>query len=94
MTVREAEQVVFDHADIPLRSADSRDVRGCYDTCSDFEEMGFVPHDPGSFLNALKSRHKILLRARPEIHPGAFRFPDDGIATFNAARRQHRFMEE
>jgi len=25
---------------------------------------------------------------------GAFEFPDDGIATFNAARRQHRFMEE
>lgn len=24
----------------------------------------------------------------------AFRFPDDGIATFNAARRQYRFMEE
>ena len=73
MTVREAEQVVFDHADIPLRSADSHDVRGCYDICSDFEEMGFVPHDPRSFLNTLKSRHKILLRGRPEIHPGVFK---------------------
>lgn len=73
MTVQEAEQVVFEHADIPQRSADSHDVRGCYEICSDFEEMGFTPNNPGEFLNTLKSRHKVLLRGRPEMHPGEFK---------------------
>jgi hypothetical protein len=73
MTIHEAEQVVFDHIDISLRTADSHDVRGCYDICSDFEEMSFVPSNPKSFLDTLKNRHKILLHGRPEIHPGVFK---------------------
>jgi hypothetical protein len=73
MTVREAEDVVFESKDIPNRSGDSHDVRGCFEVCSDYGEMITIPASPQQLLELLRDRHRVLLGGRAEHTPGMFK---------------------
>ncbi len=77
MTVQEAQQVVFEHRDLPQRSGDSHDVRGCFELCADLEEMSYVPRDAQGFLSVLRSRHRVLLRGRLDMRPGEFKISNN-----------------
>lgn len=73
MTVEEAEQVIFEGKMLHNRQGDSHDVRGCYDICVDAEEMATTPTNADELLGLLQTRHRILMRGRPDMQPGQFK---------------------
>ena len=71
--VKEAADIVFKNEIPRARPADAHDVAGTWRVVSDPVEMSRTPVDPGALVNILKHRHAILMAARPEKHPGAFK---------------------
>jgi len=71
--VSEAKEIVDTGIPMPARSGDSHDVLGTYQLVSDKNEMKIISKDENKFLQLLQSRHKILLSARTDKHPGEFK---------------------
>jgi len=71
--VYEAKEIVDRGIPLPARSGDSHDVLGTYQLVSDKNEMKNIPQNENDFLKILQSRHKILLSARIDKHPGEFK---------------------
>ena len=71
--VSEAKEIVDTGIPMPARSGDSHDVIGTYQLVSDKNEMKIIPKDEKEFLKFLQSRHKVLLSARTDKHPGEFK---------------------
>jgi len=71
--VSEAKKIVDTGVPIPSRSGDSHDVLGTYRLVSNRNEMKNIPKDENEFLSILQARHKILLSARTDKHPGEFK---------------------
>lgn len=71
--VSEAKEIIDTGNPLPARSNDSHDVLGTYKLVSDKNEMKTIPDDANTFLSMLKSRHKALLSARIDKHPGEFK---------------------
>jgi len=71
--VEEAANMVFQNRPITGRPADSHDVIGTFQLVSDKQEMNRLPDSPDTLIELLRSRHGILLSARPEKHPGQFK---------------------
>lgn len=72
-TVGEAADIVFGHRIPDGRPQDAHDVLGTYQIVADPAEMATVPRSPGGLLELLKTRHAILMGARPDKHPGVFK---------------------
>jgi hypothetical protein len=72
-TVDEAKQIITTDTPIPARDEDSHDVLGTYHIVSNRREMATLPQTPDHFLQLLKERHAILIRARPQKKPGEFK---------------------
>jgi hypothetical protein len=71
--VDEAADIIF-KGDQPIdRQADAEDVRATFELVSDRGEMAHTPMAPGDFLETLRRRHEIIMRARPEKRPGEFK---------------------
>lgn len=71
--VSEAKEIVDTGIPMPARSGDSHDVLGTYQLVSDKYEMKTIPKDEKAFLTMLQARHKILISARIDKHPGEFK---------------------
>lgn len=71
--VSEAKEIIDTGVPMPARSGDSHDVLGTYQLVSDKNEMKIIPKDENELLKLLQARHKILLSARIDKHPGEFK---------------------
>ena len=71
--VSEAKEIVDTGIPMPSRSDDSHDVLGTYQLVSNKNEMKNIPKDENELLQLLQSRHKVLLSARTDKHPGDFK---------------------
>ncbi len=71
--VSEAKEIVDTGIPMTARSGDSHDVLGTYQLVSDKNQMKIISKDENKFLQLLQSRHKILLSARTDKHPGEFK---------------------
>jgi fido (protein-threonine AMPylation protein) len=71
--VAEAKEIVDTGVPLPARSDDSHDVLGTYQLVSNKNEMKIIPKDENELLSMLQARHKILLKARTDKHPGEFK---------------------
>ncbi|MCL2584439.1 MAG: Fic family protein, partial [Streptosporangiales bacterium] len=72
-TLDEAAGIVFDHSVPDGRPQDAHDVLGTYQIVVDPAEMATVPRSADGFIELLRSRHAILMSARPEKNPGVFK---------------------
>jgi hypothetical protein len=72
-TVDEAAEIVFDRRVPEGRPQDAHDVLGTYEIVRDSVEMATVPRSGDGLLDLLRSRHAVLLGARPEKNPGRFK---------------------
>ncbi|MDQ7818182.1 MAG: Fic family protein [Melioribacteraceae bacterium] len=71
--VSEAKEIIDTGVPLPARSGDSHDVLGTYRLVSARDEMKIIPKDENELLGMLQSRHKDLLSARIDKHPGEFK---------------------
>lgn len=71
--VSEAKEIIDTGVPMPARSGDSHDVLGTYQLVSDKNEMKIIPKNENELLKLLQARHKILLSARIDKHPGEFK---------------------
>ncbi len=72
-TIDEAKEIINTQTPLPARDEDSHDILGTYQIVSDRKEMSICPATPEEFLDILRGRHEILLRARVSKKPGAFK---------------------
>jgi fido (protein-threonine AMPylation protein) len=71
--VDEAREIIFDRVIPAARPADAHDIMGTYLLVSDTEEMARRARTADEFIELLRSRHRVLLKGRPEKHPGEFK---------------------
>lgn len=71
--VAEAKEIIDTGVALPARSGDSHDVLGTYRIVANRNEMKNIPKDENEFLSTLQARHKVLLSARIDKHPGEFK---------------------
>lgn len=72
-TVSEAKEIVLTETPMPARDEDSHDILGTYRIVSDKKEMSICPSTPDEFLDHLRTRHAVLLKARTSKRPGEFK---------------------
>ncbi|MBZ0200150.1 MAG: Fic family protein, partial [Ignavibacteriaceae bacterium] len=75
--VSEAKEIIDSGIPLPTRSGDSHDVLGTYQLVSDKNEMKIIAKDENALLTRLQVRHKILLSARIDKHPGEFKIKNN-----------------
>ncbi|WP_425989812.1 Fic family protein [Brevundimonas sp. TWP2-3-2] len=71
--VAEAAAIVFDNVIPNARPADAHDVLGTWRIVSDPVEMSRRPRTVDDLSDRLRSRHAVLMAARPEKGPGRFK---------------------
>ncbi len=79
--VDEAARIVFEHEIPAERPEDAHDIVGTYRIVSDQLEMRWVPSEPGELVDRLRSRHALLMAARPDKHPGMFKAHRNRVGT-------------
>jgi len=72
-SVKEAEDIVFNGVIPDERPEDAHDVLGTFRIVSDRAEMSRVPKSFDEFTEFLRRRHAIIMEARPDKNPGAFK---------------------
>ena len=76
-TIDDAKQIIETNLPLPARNEDSHDMLGTFAIVSDRREMSIVPNTPDELIELLQARHKKLLSARPEKHPGLFKMQNN-----------------
>ena len=71
--IDEAKHIVASQHPLQARHEDSHDVLGTYRLVADREEMSKTPRSPDELIAILQYRHKTLLSARDDKHPGEFK---------------------
>lgn len=71
-TIEEAREVVFSDADFG-RPDDAHDVVATYRIVSDRGEMGRLITDADEFIDALQERHRVMMAAHANKHPGQWK---------------------
>jgi len=71
--VEEAKDIVFKGLFIENRTGDTHDVRGTYEIVSNPFEMRKLPKDYEALIQLLQQRHAIIMKGRPDKHPGQFK---------------------
>lgn len=77
LTVREAERVVFESADVG-KPEDAHDIRSTWEIVSDIKEMSRLPRDADDFMEMLRDRHSVMMSAHPKKLPG--RWKDEEVS--------------
>lgn len=72
-SVEEAEEIVFGGVIPQERPDDAHDILGTYRIVSDPAEMKSLLANFDDFLAVLRRRHAVIMEARPEKNPGAFK---------------------
>lgn len=68
--IEEAEQIVFERREVQNRHQDSHDVLSVFDVVHDYTEMTMVPDSAEELMQLLRSRHALIMQARPDKRPG------------------------
>ena len=76
-TIDDAKQIIETNLPLPARNEDSLDMLGTFAIVSDRREMSIVPNTPDELIELLQTRHKKLLSARQEKHPGLFKMQNN-----------------
>lgn len=76
-SLSDAREIISTQTPIPTRYGDSHDILGTYQIVSNRKEMARIPATPEELVQLLLNRHKILLSARTEKRPGAFKERDN-----------------
>ncbi|MBX9743374.1 MAG: Fic family protein [Chthoniobacterales bacterium] len=71
--VEEAHDIVFEGKIIKERLEDAHDILGTFKIVSDSKEMSRVAKNSTEFIKLLRYRHSIILKGRPDKHPGQFK---------------------
>ncbi len=75
--INEALEIIFQGRIPAARPADAHDVLGTFRLVSSREEMGVSMAEPrrdaDDFLRVLRRRHEVIMSARPDQNPGAFK---------------------
>lgn len=71
--VEEALQIIQTQKPIPARDEDSHDILATYQLVSNRTEMNITPGSAAQLIDIMQYRHKVLLSARPNKQPGAFK---------------------
>jgi Fic family protein len=71
--VEEARQIVYEDMTIPMRTADTHDIKGTFTLCASRNEMQEVPRSDENLFALLRNRHRVLMSGRPDKNPGAFK---------------------
>lgn len=72
-TVGEAREIVFEGAIPTERPEDAHDVLGTFRIVSDMGDMSTLPDSYEQFDALLRRRHAIVMEARPDKNPGAYK---------------------
>lgn len=72
-TLDEAAQIVFDRHTPQARPADAHDVLATYQLVNDAAEMTRQPSNADDLIELLRTRHRVLMAARPDKDPGEFK---------------------
>ena len=76
-TIEDARQIIETNMPLPARNEDSHDMLGTFALVSNRKEMSVVPTSSDELINLLQTRHRMLLSARPEKHPGLFKMQNN-----------------
>ena len=76
-TLEDARQIVETNQPLPSRNEDSHDVLGTFSIVSDRREMSRIPATSDELMDLLQTRHRLLLSARLEKHPGQFKMQNN-----------------
>lgn len=71
--VQDALRIIDTGQPLPARDEDSHDVLGTYQIVASRQEMSITPEDAEQLLQILRYRHRTLMVARPNKHPGEFK---------------------
>ncbi len=71
--VDEAKRIIASQNPLQARHEDSHDVLGTYRLVANQKEMSKTPRSPDELIAILQYRHKTLLSARGDKHPGEFK---------------------
>ena len=72
-TLDEAAEIVLENAASQQRPLDAHDVLGTYRITSDVDELRRTPQNGHELVELLKARHAVMLGARTDKLPGAFK---------------------
>jgi hypothetical protein len=104
--VEEAAAIVFDGSIPAARPEDAHDVLGTYRLVSDTREMRRVPSDGDELIDVLRARHAVIMGARSDKRPGAFKTvanrvgahvfvtPDEVVGTLREGWRRVRMLDD
>lgn len=71
--IQEAHDIIFEEKIIQGRLEDTHDILGTFKIVSDSKEMKRNAKNAFQFVELLKYRHSLILRGRPDKHPGQFK---------------------
>lgn len=75
--IDEARRIVETGLPLPARNADSHDVLGTFQIVSSRTEMRRTPSSPDELIDILQDRHRVIMSARPDRHPGMFKMQNN-----------------
>lgn len=76
-TIDDAKQIIETNLPMPSRNEDSHDMLGTFAIVADRSEMSIIPNSAEELIDILQSRHRKLLSARLEKHPGLFKMQNN-----------------
>lgn len=82
LTLDEAEAVMYRGEDLERDPADGHDVAATFALTASSAEASAVPTSADEFLDLLRHRHRILMAARPDKHPGDFKTVGNQVGTY------------
>jgi hypothetical protein len=80
--LEEAIRVVYEGAVPHGRPADAHDVVSTYELITDAHDAHHVPHDDDDLIETLTRRHRRLMGARPELHPGQLKTIPNRVGSY------------
>ena len=75
--IEDARRIVDTGQPLPARNADSHDVLGTFQIVASRREMSRVPASSDELIGLLQERHRIMMVARPDRNPGAFKMQNN-----------------
>jgi fido (protein-threonine AMPylation protein) len=72
-SIEEAKEIIATGRPMAARNEDSHDILGTFQLVSSHLEMTTTPADGAHLLDILTYRHRVLLSARKDKHPGQFK---------------------
>ncbi len=75
--IEDARRIIDTGQPLPARNADSHDVLGTFRIVASKREMSRVPASSDELIGLLQERHRIMMSARPDRNPGAFKMSNN-----------------